>query len=63
MIKSTPNAKCFKGREKTIACSRAEVGVFEFARPRNTDHVISDILVNKVICNIRSPYLDICIFL
>ena len=28
------------GNRKTIACYRAEVGIFEFARPRNTDHVI-----------------------
>lgn len=61
VIESTPNVNCFKGREKSIACSRSEVGIFEFARPRNTDHVIIDIHVNKVICNIRSPYLDIFI--
>lgn len=62
MIKSTPNAKFNKREEKTIACYHAEVGIFEFARPRNTDHVISDIHVSKVICKIRSPYLDIFIY-
>lgn len=40
VIESTPSVNRFKGREKSIACSRAEVGIFEFARPRNTDHVI-----------------------
>lgn len=63
VIERTPNVSCFKGREKSIACSRAEVGIFEFARPRNTAHVIIDIHVKKVICNIRSPYLDIFILL